>query len=45
MLKNVLIKLVFLLGVTLSAYAQKRLPDVFIGNLQRQNVSATEMPN
>jgi cytochrome c biogenesis protein CcmG/thiol:disulfide interchange protein DsbE len=45
MLKNVLIKLVFLLGVTLSAHAQKRLPDVFIENLQRQNVSATEILN
>jgi peroxiredoxin len=45
MLKNVLIKLVFLLGVTFSVYAQKRLPDVFIENLQRQNVSATEILN
>jgi peroxiredoxin len=39
------LKIVILFLITTSVYSQKRIPDVFIENLQRQNVSATEILN
>lgn len=39
------LKLVILLLITTEVYAQKRLPDVFIEDLQRQNVSAAQILN
>lgn len=39
------LKLVVLVLISASLYAQKRLPEVFIEDLQRQNVSATQIVN
>lgn len=45
MIKKLYSKLFLLLLIASSALAQKRLPNVFIEDLQRQNVSATQILN
>ncbi len=45
MIKSVFWKVVILLCICSSVSSQKRLPNVFIENLQRQSVSATEIVN
>jgi cytochrome c biogenesis protein CcmG/thiol:disulfide interchange protein DsbE len=42
---NLLWKSIILICITTSAHAQKRLPDVFIEDLQRQNVLAAQIIN
>jgi cytochrome c biogenesis protein CcmG/thiol:disulfide interchange protein DsbE len=42
---NLLWKSIILICITTSVYAQKRLPDVFIEDLQRQNVLAAQIIN
>ena len=39
------LKILFLLIITTSAFSQKRLPDVFIEDTQRQSLSAIEILN